>query len=115
MSRHQSALEALTAIAGVHGAMLATRDDGIVVAESLMEGVESGALAALASSLARRLASAAEAAHAGAAGFLHLQATNGTLFVAPAGPELLLVVIADKGVNVGRTRLEMSRVVEVGT
>lgn len=113
MKSHQQALESLTGIPGVRGAMLANRDEGIVVAEAVMEDVDSGALAALASSLARRLETAALAARGGAAGFLHLQATNGALFVAPAGPELLLIVIADKGVNVGRARLEMSRVAEV--
>ena len=108
----QSSLDSLTGIPGVRGAMLANRDDGIVVSEAVMEDVDSGALAALASSLARRLETAATAARGGAAGFLHLQASNGALFVAPAGPELLLIVIADKGVNVGRARLEMVRVAE---
>jgi predicted regulator of Ras-like GTPase activity (Roadblock/LC7/MglB family) len=106
------ALDTLTAIPGVRGAMLANRDDGIVVSEAIMEDVESGALAALASSLARRLDTAALVAQGGAAGFLHLQASNGALFVAPASTELLLIVIAGKGVNVGRVRLEMTRVVE---
>lgn len=113
MKSHQSALEGLTGIPGVRGAMLVNRDDGIVVAEAVMEDVESGALAALASSLARRLETAAVAARGGPASFLHLQAANGALFVAPAGAELLLIVIADKGVNVGRARLEMARVAEV--
>jgi predicted regulator of Ras-like GTPase activity (Roadblock/LC7/MglB family) len=112
MNPHQQALEALTSIPGVRGAMLANRDDGIVVAEAVMENVEGGALAALASSLARRLDSAAQAARGGATGFLHLQATGGSLFVAPAGAEMLLVVIAGKGVNVGRARLEMARIAE---
>jgi predicted regulator of Ras-like GTPase activity (Roadblock/LC7/MglB family) len=113
MKSYQPALEGLTAIPGVRGAMLANRDEGIVVAEAVMEDVDSGALAALASSLSRRLETAALAARGGASLFLHLQATNGAIFVAPAGAELLLIVIADKGVNVGRTRLEMARVAEV--
>ena len=112
MTNHQQALETLTGIPGVRGAMLANREDGIVVAESVMENVEGQALAALASSLARRLELAAQAAKGGAASFLHLQATAGALLVAPAGPELLLIVIADKGVNVGRARLEMARIAE---
>jgi predicted regulator of Ras-like GTPase activity (Roadblock/LC7/MglB family) len=113
MTSSQHALENLTAIPGVRGAMLANRDDGIVVAEAVMEDVDSGALAALASSLARRLETAAKAANGGAAVFLHLQATGGAVFVSPAGEELLLIVIADKGINVGRARLEMARVAEV--
>jgi len=112
MSTHQKALETLTAIHGVRGAMIATGGDGIVVAEAVMEDVDGGALAALASSLSRRLEAAAEAANGGKPGFLHLQATGGALLVCPAGQELLLVVIAERGVNVGRARLEMARVAE---
>lgn len=115
MSNHQKALEALTAIHGVRGAMIATGDDGIVVAEAVMEDVDGGALAALASSLSHRLEAAAAAAGGGRPGFLHLQATAGALLVCPAGPGLLLVVIAERGVNVGRARLEMARVAEIIT
>jgi predicted regulator of Ras-like GTPase activity (Roadblock/LC7/MglB family) len=112
MINHQQALETLTAIHGVRGAMLATGDDGIVVAEAVMEDVDGGALAALASSLARRLDAAAAAASGGKTGFLHLQATGGALLVCPVGHDLLLVVIGERGVNVGRARLEMARVAE---
>ena len=112
MNNHQKALETLTAIHGVRGAMVATGEDGIVVAESVMEDVDGGALAALAASLARRLEAASAAANGGKPGVLHLQATGGALLVCPAGPELLLVVIAERGVNVGRARLEMARVSE---
>lgn len=112
MSAHLKALETLTGIHGVRGAMLATGDDGIVVAESVMEDVDGGALAALAASLARRLEAASAAARGGRSGFLHLQATGGALLVSPVGKDLLLVVIAERGVNVGRARLEMARVSE---
>ncbi len=115
MTLTPAALDRLTGIAGVRGAMLASRDDGIVVAESIREDVESAALAALASSLARKLETAAMTARGGSAGFLHLQATGGALLLAPAGAGLLLIVIADKGVNVGRARLEMARVAEGGS
>ena len=113
MTNHQQSLGTLTAIHGVRGAMLATSDDGIVVAESVMEDVDGGALAALAASLSRRLDAAASAASGGRSGFLHLQATGGALLVCPAGAGLLLVVIAGRGVNVGRARLAMGRVAEV--
>ncbi|MEP7326626.1 MAG: roadblock/LC7 domain-containing protein [Gemmatimonadota bacterium] len=113
MNNHHKALESLTAIHGVRGAMIATGDDGIVVAEAIMEDVDGGALAALASSLSRRLEAAATAAGGGQPGFLHLQASGGALLVCPAGHGLLLVVIAERGVNVGRARLEMARVAEI--
>lgn len=112
MSNHLKALESLTSIHGVRGAMVATGEDGIVVAEAVMEDVDGGALAALAASLSRRLEAAAAAANGGSPRFLHLQATNGALLVCPTGQGLLLVVIAERGVNVGRARLEMARVAE---
>ena len=113
MSDHLKALDSLTSIHGVRGAMIATGEDGIVVAEAVMEGVDGGALAALASSLTRRLEAAAAAADGGQPRFLHLQATAGAVLVCPAGHGLLLVVIAERGINVGRARLEMARVAEI--
>lgn len=112
MMPYAEVMERLTAIHGVRGAMLATRADGIVVAESVMDNVDGAALAALASSLSRRLEAACEAAQGGEVGFLHLQATGGALLLMPLGAELLLVVIADRRLNVGRARLEMSRIAE---
>ena len=110
--RLHAALEPLVRIAGVRGAMIVTRVDGLVVAESIMEDVESAALSALATSLARRLEAAAGAAGGGAAQFLIVQAALGAVLMSPLGPEMLLVVIAERGVNVGRARLEMGRVAE---
>src|SRR5205823_6340 len=60
------ALDLVTRVRGVRGAMLVSGDDGIVVAEQLMEGIKGSAVAALASSLAARLRRAMEAAGVGA-------------------------------------------------
>src|SRR2546425_12613895 len=51
------ALDLVTRVRGVRGAMLVSGEDGIVVAEQLMEGIKGGAVAALAASLAARLRS----------------------------------------------------------
>src|SRR5690349_23428151 len=61
-------------VGGVRGAMLVSAEDGIVVAEQLMEGIKGSAVAALAASLATRLRRAMEAAGVGASLFWHLQA-----------------------------------------
>src|SRR5262249_58746028 len=46
------ALDLITRVRGVRGAMVVSRADGLIVAEQLMEGIKGGAVAALASSLA---------------------------------------------------------------
>src|SRR5581483_11878105 len=50
-----AALEIVTRVRGVRGAMLVSAGDGLVVAEQLMEGIKGPAVAALAGSLANRL------------------------------------------------------------
>ena len=47
-------LDSITRVRGVRGAMLVASDDGLVVAEQLMEGIKGPAVAALAASLAGR-------------------------------------------------------------
>jgi hypothetical protein len=108
----REALEQITRIRGVRGAMLVAGDDGLVVAEALMEGIRGNAVAALAASLAKRLRKAAEAAGGGVPRFLHLQARGGTLLAVPAPDGILLVAVGDRDVNVGLLRLEMRRVAE---
>src|SRR5439155_1264231 len=62
-------LDLVTRVHGVRGAMLVAGDDGLVVAEQLMEGIKGPAVAALAASLATRLRRALEAAGVGAGQF----------------------------------------------
>src|SRR5437773_519975 len=80
-----TALDLITRVRGVRGAMLVSADDGIVVAEQLMEGIKGSAVAALAASLAGRLRRAMEAAGTGASVFWHLQGEQGALLVVPGG------------------------------
>lgn len=107
--RLDAALDRVTRVRGVRGAMLVSADDGLTVAEALMEGIRGNALAALAASLAARLGRAAEASGAGRERFLHVAAEQGALLLLPVSDGLLLVAIADRDVNVGLTRLEMQR------
>lgn len=108
----RQALDTITRVNGVRGAMLVAGDDGLVVAESLMEGVRGNAVAALAASLAKRFRTATEAAGAGSPQFLHLQANDGTLLVVPAPDGVLVVAMGDADLNVGLVRLEMLRAAE---
>src|SRR5207247_1446188 len=106
------ALDLVTRVRGVRGAMLVSGDDGIVVAEQLMEGIKGSAVAALASSLAARLRRAMEAAGVGASLFWHLQCDQGGLLVVPAPSGVLIVAVAEPDVNVGLVRLELLRAAE---
>ncbi|HEX9283442.1 MAG TPA: roadblock/LC7 domain-containing protein [Gemmatimonadales bacterium] len=105
-------LDLVTRVRGVRGAMLVSGDDGLVVAEHLMEGIKGPAVAALAASLANRLRRAMEAAGVGASVFWHLQAEQGALLVVPATSGILVVAVAEPDVNVGLVRLELLRAAE---
>jgi len=109
----QRALDLVTRVRGVRGAMLVALGDGLVVAEHLMEGIKGPAVAALAASLANRLGRAMEAAGLGTGVFWHLQASEGALLVVPAASGILVVAVTDPAVNVGLVRLELLRAAQV--
>ncbi len=100
-------LDRVNAVRGVRGAVLVAADDGIVVAESLMEGLDGRAAAALVASLASRLRRTAEAAGRRPPVFLQLEAESGSVLATPCGADLLLVAIAGPDANVGLARLEL--------
>ncbi|MFN2572632.1 MAG: roadblock/LC7 domain-containing protein [Gemmatimonadales bacterium] len=105
-------LDLITRVRGVRGAMLVSLEDGLVVAEQLMEGIKGGAVAALAASLAGRLRRAMEAAGTGTSVFWHLQAEQGALLVVPTGDAstgMIVVAVAEPDVNIGLVRLELLR------
>jgi predicted regulator of Ras-like GTPase activity (Roadblock/LC7/MglB family) len=109
------ALDMITRVRGVRGAMLVSAEDGLVIAEQLMEGIKGSAVAALASSLAGRLRRAMEAAGTGASVFWHLQAEQGALLVVPSGEatgNVLVVAVTEPDVNIGLVRLELLRAAE---
>lgn len=108
------ALDLITRVRGVRGAMVVSRADGLIVAEQLMEGIKGGAVAALAASLASRLLRAMVSAGLGPSQFWHLQCEHGALLVVTAGDQagLLLVAVTEADVNVGLVRLELLRAAE---
>jgi predicted regulator of Ras-like GTPase activity (Roadblock/LC7/MglB family) len=109
---YAQALDLVTRVRGVRGAMVVAGDDGLVVAEQLMEGIRGSAVAALAASLASRLRRAMEAAGVGTSQFWHLQCDQGGLLVVPAASGVLLVAVAAPDVNIGMVRLELRRAAE---
>ena len=108
----QRSLDRLSRVRGVSGSMFVAADDGLAVAQLLMEGVNGRAVAAFAASLARKVSGAAAAIDGGKVRFIQMAAEGGTLLVAQAPPELLVVAVADPGINVGLARLEMMRAAE---
>ncbi len=114
MQELATALESITRVRGVRGAMLVSLSDGLVIAESSMDGVDAAPVAALTASLASRLRRTTEAAGRRAPSFVHLQAAAGTVLAVPSSDDLLVVVIGEPDLNVGLTRLEMLHVAERG-
>ena len=108
----ERALDRISRVRGVRGSMFVAADDGIVVAQLLMEGVNGRAVAALAGALARKVGGAAAATGAGRVRFLQVDAGTGTLLAASAPRDLLVVALTDPGANVGLCRLEMMRAAE---
>jgi predicted regulator of Ras-like GTPase activity (Roadblock/LC7/MglB family) len=107
MNAAEQALEKVTQVPGVRGSLLISADDGLVVAERLMEGIDGRAVAALAASLVQRLGRATSGAGLRSPSFVHLRGLAGSVLAAPGHEDLVLVAVADPDVNLGRARLEM--------
>lgn len=106
-------LDGLTHLGGVRGALVVSTSDGLVVAEAMMDGVDARPVAALVGLLVARVQRLTERAGGGAPAFVHLRAERGVILAAPAGPELVVVAVAEPTVNVGLVRLELRRAAEV--
>jgi predicted regulator of Ras-like GTPase activity (Roadblock/LC7/MglB family) len=108
---YTEALERLSRVPGVRGALIVETEAGLPVVSELAEGVNGGALAALASSLFRRTGTATQSAAFGKLSTMQLEADNGHVVVANGG-ELLVVVVAEKTAQLGMVRLEAHRTAE---
>jgi predicted regulator of Ras-like GTPase activity (Roadblock/LC7/MglB family) len=107
-----SSLESITRVRGVRGAMIVSAEEGLVIAESSMEGIDGAAVAALTAGVVARLARATEAAGRTAPAFVHLRANGGGLMAVPGQGDLMVVAVTDPEVNVGLVRLELRRAAE---
>ena len=106
-AREQAVLDGVTRVAGVRSALLVSIDDGLVIAESALDGQETAAAAALAARLAQRLGALTRALEHPPMTLLLLQASEGQLFAAAGGDGLLLVAVTDNDVNIGAVRLAL--------
>jgi predicted regulator of Ras-like GTPase activity (Roadblock/LC7/MglB family) len=107
---YAAAVQRLSRVAGVRGALIAESEAGVPVVAELSEGVNGMAVAALASSMFRRLAAASEAAGFGGLASLQLEADDGYVVVAGTG-DLILVTVAERDAQLGMVRLEALRAV----
>jgi len=107
MQEWQGALREVTGVPGVLGALIVSAEDGLVVAETAMEDLETADVAALAAALVTRAGRCAGAANAGSPATVYLVGEGGAL-VAVAGPEpLWLVAVARHDAELGRLRVLM--------
>ena len=107
MTATQTALDRVTRVPGVWGALIVSAEDGLVVAEQLMDGVDGQAAAALTGSLVGRLARTAESAGMRRPSFVHLRGDAGSVLAAPGPDDLVLVAVVGPNANLGLARLEM--------
>jgi predicted regulator of Ras-like GTPase activity (Roadblock/LC7/MglB family) len=107
MTTTLDALDRVTRVPGVRGALVVAAADGLVVAEQLMEGVDGQAVAALTGSLISRLARTAGSAGMRPPAFLQLRGEDGSVLAAPGPDDLVLVAVVGPDANVGLARLEM--------
>lgn len=114
MSAYGELLDRVNRVSGVRGSMVVAVEDGLVVEEDLMVGVPGAAVAALVASIFRRARKSVQSADFGTAQFVQVEGDDGLLFAAapPQLGDVLLVVIAERWVNVGLVRLEAAKVVE---
>lgn len=103
----ERALEALTRVRGVRGAVVVDAADGIALAGALRDGEDGAALSALAAAVMMRLLRASDAAGLGAARLVYLRGDEGLLCAAPFGGTLLVAVLADRTANLGLVRLAL--------
>ena len=99
-----------TRVRGVLGAVVLDAADGLVIAESIMEGVRANAVAALTASMYRRLVHVGEATGKGAPAFVQVQAADGVLVAMPGEQDLILAVVGEADMNIGLVRLELMRI-----
>ena len=103
----QSLLEPASTIPGVIGAVIVSRDDGLVVAGSFQPHLNGAAVAALAAGLMRRAGNLAAALGRPEPGLLELAGSEGTLLAVPAEPGLLLVAVTARGADLTPARREL--------
>ena len=101
----QRILDQATAVPGVRGAVVVSIDDGLVVAESAMDNLETADVAALAAAVIQRSIRVSRAAQHQPPRAIRLAGQDGSVVAFAADEALWLVAIADHSAEQGRLRL----------
>lgn len=104
-------VERIGGVPGVRLAVASALVEGLVVHAAGEDVGDSEAVAALFSPLLRKAATVALAARTGQPQLVRLQSGENEVLAAMVG-ELVLIVVARRGANVGRVRIELHRAVE---
>lgn len=104
-------LDRLTRVPGVQGAMVVDAEAGVPVMSQLAMGVKETALAAMSGALFTRTADASGSAGYGGLRVVQLEAREGSVVVAGAGP-LLVVVLTEAGAQLGLVRVQAETAAE---
>ncbi len=110
--RFVQAVDRLSRIPGVSGALIVDAEAGVPVVGELADEMVAPGVAALASSAFRRTRRATSEVDLGTLETLQVEAAGGHVFVVDAGP-LLVVVVAESGAQLGRVRVEARKVAEM--
>lgn len=105
-------LETLTRQRGVRASLIVSESDGLIVDSSLRFDQDGERVAALGASMYRKARLSAKAANLGSVAFLQLDAERGRICAVGGGNDLVLVVVADPGANVGLIRVELLKALE---
>lgn len=108
---YTEAVERLSRVAGVRGALIVDRDTMVPVVAEVSEDVNGTAASALAASLYARSRQAVGATGFGDLSTVQLEADEGHVLALDAG-EVILVVIAHRDAPIGLIRLEARRAAE---
>ena len=111
MSAVDRAVQRLTRAPGVRGAMVVDAEAGVAVTSELTADVKETALAAMTGSLFQRTADASRSSGFGDVRLLQLDAEDGHVVVAGAGP-LLVVALTEPNAQLGLVRVEAERAAE---
>jgi predicted regulator of Ras-like GTPase activity (Roadblock/LC7/MglB family) len=109
--RFAAALQRLSRVVGVQGALVVETEAGVPVATELAMDVDGGAVAALAASLYRRASQAAATGGFENLDALQLEAGDGHVIVAGAG-DVLVIAVAARDAHLGLVRVEAQRAAE---
>jgi len=109
--RLTEAVERLSRIPGVRGALLVDAEAGLPVVGELADDTAAPSVAALAASAYRRTGRAIYGAKLGRLESFQLEGAAGQVLITDGG-ELLVVVIAEPDAQLGRVRIEARQVAE---